>query len=152
MLSSFSDNLSECYAYTVILVCRFAKDFVKPFQRASFICYFTLGFFPDYNFNFYVSPIQITYISGRSLSFIFMFLCSKWYLEKKFVISHLELEFYVEDTVDWGKKLLVNFNAEKTQLDSFDWSNNIDAIDKKMDGPVPVVEIIFCDPGVVYLL
>ena len=72
-----------------------------------------------------------------------MFLCSKWYLEKKFVISHLELEFYLEDTVDWGKKLLVNFNAEKTQLDSFDWSSNIDAIDKKMDGPVPVVEIIF---------
>ena len=67
------------------------------------------------------------------------------------MISHLELEFYLEDTVDWGKKLLVNFNAEKTQLNSFDWSNNIDGIDK-MDGPVPVVEIIFCDPEVVFLL
>ena len=40
------------------------------------------------------------------------------------------------DTVDWGKKWLVDFNAGKTQLVSFDWSNNNDSIDVKMDGPV----------------
>ena len=31
-----------------------------------------------------------------------------------------ELEFDLQDTVDWGKKWLVDFNAGKTQLVSFD--------------------------------
>ena len=35
-----------------------------------------------------------------------------------------ELESDLRDTVDWGKKWLVDFNAEKTQLVSFDRSNN----------------------------
>ena len=35
-----------------------------------------------------------------------------------------------------GRKWLVNFNAGKTQLVSFDRSNNIGAIDVKMDGSV----------------
>ena len=34
----------------------------------------------------------------------------------------------------WGKKWLVDFNAGKTQLVLFDRSNNIGAIDVKMDG------------------
>ena len=45
-----------------------------------------------------------------------------------------ELESDLQDTVDWGRKWLVDFNAEKTQLVSFDWSKNTDAIDVKMDG------------------
>ena len=40
------------------------------------------------------------------------------------------------DTVDWGKKWLVDFNAGKNQLVSFDWSNNNGSIDVKMDGSV----------------
>ena len=40
------------------------------------------------------------------------------------------------DTVDWGKKWLVDFNAGKNQLVSFDWSNNNGSIDVKMDGCV----------------
>ena len=40
------------------------------------------------------------------------------------------------DTVDWGRKWLVDFNAGKTQLVSFDRSNNTGAIDVKMDGSV----------------
>ena len=47
-----------------------------------------------------------------------------------------ELESDLRDTVDWGKKWLVDFNAGKTQLVSFDRSNNIGAIDVKMDGSV----------------
>ena len=47
-----------------------------------------------------------------------------------------ELESDFQDTVDWGRKWLVDFNAGKTQLVLFDWSNNIGAIDKKMDGSV----------------
>ena len=47
-----------------------------------------------------------------------------------------ELEFDLRDTVDWGKKWLVDFNAGKTQLVSFDRSNNNGSIDVKMDGSV----------------
>ena len=38
--------------------------------------------------------------------------------------------------MDWGKKWLVDFNAGKTQLVLFDWSNNNVSIDVKMDGSV----------------
>ena len=44
-----------------------------------------------------------------------------------------ELEYDLRDTVDWGKKQLVDFNAEKTQLVSFDRANNDGSIDVKMD-------------------
>ena len=47
-----------------------------------------------------------------------------------------ELEFDLRDTVDWGRKWLVDFIAGKTQLVFFDWSNNTGAIDVKMDGSV----------------
>ena len=47
-----------------------------------------------------------------------------------------ELEYDLRDTVDWGKKWLVDFNAGKIQLVSFDRSNNIGAIDVKMGGSV----------------
>ena len=47
-----------------------------------------------------------------------------------------ELKFGLRDTVDWGRKQLLDSIAEKTKLVSFNWSNNIDAIDVKMDGPV----------------
>ena len=45
-----------------------------------------------------------------------------------------ELEFGLRDTVNWGRKWLDDFNAEKTQLVLFDHSNNTGAIDVKMDG------------------
>ena len=38
--------------------------------------------------------------------------------------------------MDWGKKWLVDFNAGKTQLVSFDQSNNTGSIDVKMIGSV----------------
>ena len=47
-----------------------------------------------------------------------------------------ELESAVRTTVDWGRKSLVDFNAGKTLLVSFDRSNNTGAIDVKMDGSV----------------
>ena len=47
-----------------------------------------------------------------------------------------ELESDLRDTVDWGRKWLVDFNAEKTQLVSFDRSENTGAIDVNMDGSV----------------
>ena len=47
-----------------------------------------------------------------------------------------ELELDLRDTVDWGRKWLVNFNTGKTQLVLFDRSNNTGAIDVKIDGSV----------------
>ena len=44
-----------------------------------------------------------------------------------------ELESDLQGTVDWGRKWLVDFNAGKTQLVSFNQSNNTGAIDVKMD-------------------
>ena len=47
-----------------------------------------------------------------------------------------ELESDLQDTVDWDRKWLVDFNARKTQLVSFDHSNNTGAIGLKMDESV----------------
>ena len=54
-----------------------------------------------------------------------------------------KLESDLRDTVDWGKKWLVDFNAGKTQLVSFDWSNNNGSIDVKTDGSVLEVKLSF---------
>ena len=54
--------------------------------------------------------------------------------------QQLELAFQLQsdlrDTVDWGKKWLVDFSAGKIQLVSFDWSNNNGSTDVKMYGSV----------------
>ena len=47
-----------------------------------------------------------------------------------------ELESDLRDTVDWGRKWLVDFDTGKTQLVSFDQSKNTGSIDVKMDGSV----------------
>ena len=41
----------------------------------------------------------------------------------------------IYNTLEWSRKWLVDFNAGKTQLVSFDWSNT-GAIDVKMNGSV----------------
>ena len=54
--------------------------------------------------------------------------------------QQLELAFQLQsdlrDTVDWGKKWLVDFSAGKIQLVLFDRSNNNGSIDVKVDGSV----------------
>ena len=47
-----------------------------------------------------------------------------------------KLESDLHDTVDCGKKWLVDFNAGQTHLVLFDWFNNNGSIDVKMDGSV----------------
>ena len=54
-----------------------------------------------------------------------------------------ELKSDLRDTADWGRKWLVDFNAGKTQLVSFDRSKNTGAIDVKMDGSVLEEKSIF---------
>ena len=44
-----------------------------------------------------------------------------------------QLKSDLRDTVDWGRKWLVDFNAGKTHLVLFGWSNNTGVIDVKMD-------------------
>ena len=46
------------------------------------------------------------------------------------------LELDLQDTVDWGRKQLVDFTAGKIQVVSFDQSDNTGAIDVKMDASV----------------
>ena len=47
-----------------------------------------------------------------------------------------ELESDLQDTMDWGRKQLVDFNAEKTELVLFDRSDDTGSVDVKMDGSV----------------
>ena len=54
-----------------------------------------------------------------------------------------ELESDLRDTVDWGRKWLVDFNAGKTQIVSFDQSKNTGAIDVKTNGSVLEKKNIF---------
>ena len=58
-----------------------------------------------------------------------------------------ELESDLRDIVDWGKKWLVDFTAGKTQLVSFDRSNNNGSIDVKKDGSVLQEKSSFKMPG-----
>ena len=47
-----------------------------------------------------------------------------------------ELESDLQDSLDWGRRWLVDFKTGQTQLISFDQSNNAGAIDVKMDWSV----------------
>ena len=44
-----------------------------------------------------------------------------------------ELESDLWDIMDWGRNWFVDFNAGKTKLVSFDWSDNTAATDVKID-------------------
>ena len=104
------------------------------FLLYSFFTFFTFFFFIFY----YLSP---------SLSFC---LSLSVYLECdqesdlwQLLELASELESDPRDTMDWGRKWLVDFSAGKNQLVSFDQSNNTGAIFVKMDGSVLKTKIIF---------
>ena len=54
-----------------------------------------------------------------------------------------ELESDLRDTVDWGRKWFVDFNAGKIQLVSIGRYNNTGSMDVKMDGFVLEVKSFF---------
>ena len=56
----------------------------------------------------------------------------------------------IYETLDWGKKWLVDFNAGKTQLVLFDWSNNNGSIDVKIDGSVLEEKSLFKMQGLTF--
>ena len=55
----------------------------------------------------------------------------------------------IQDTVDWGRKWLIDFNDRKTQLALLDRSNVTGVIDVKMDGSVLEKESSFKVLGIV---
>ena len=61
-----------------------------------------------------------------------------------------KLESDLRDTVDWGKKWLVDFNAGKTQVVSFDGSNNNGSIDVKMGESILEEKSSFKMPGLTF--
>ena len=61
-----------------------------------------------------------------------------------------ELESNLQDTVDWAKKWVVDFYVGKTQLVSFDQSNNNGSTAVKMDGPVLEEKSSFKMPGLTF--
>ena len=58
----------------------------------------------------------------------------------------------IYETLDWGKKWLVDFSAGKTQLALFEWCNNIGFIDVKMDWFVLDEKSYFKMPGLTLTL
>ena len=61
-----------------------------------------------------------------------------------------EFESDLQDTVDWGRKWLVCFNAGKTQLVLCNRSNNAGAIDVNMDGSVHEEKLYFKMRGLTF--
>ena len=60
-----------------------------------------------------------------------------WYASDLWQQLELALNLnLIYEALDWVRKWLVDFNAEKTQLVSFDWSDNTGAIDVEIDGSV----------------
>ena len=43
-----------------------------------------------------------------------------------------KLEYDLRNTLDWSRKWLVDFNVEKAQVVSFDWSHNFGTTDVKI--------------------
>ena len=61
------------------------------------------------------------------------------------------LESDLRDTVDCGKKWLVNLRAGKTQFVSFDWSSSSCAFDVKMEETVLQEKSFFLNVGAIFL-
>ena len=89
------------------------------------------------HFSYYTLMIFLVMLSGILLSML-MILLSILNVIRHLICGNIELaselESDLQDTMDWGKKWLVDFNAGKTQLVLFDRPNNNGSIDVKMDG------------------
>ena len=89
------------------------------------------------HFSYYTFMIFLTMLSVILLSMlmILLFILS---VTKHLIcgnkLNWLLISNLIYKTLDWGKKWLVDFNARKTQLVSFDQSSNNGSIDVKMDG------------------
>ena len=101
-------------------------EFLKvPFLTLHFSCYTLTAFLMMLS----VILLSMLLILLSILSVIRYLICGNnfnWLLNLNLIY----------ETLDWGKKWLVDFNAWKTQVLSFEQSNNNGSIDMKMDGSV----------------
>ena len=101
-------------------------EFLKvPFLTLHFSCYTLMAFLMMLS----VILLSMLLILLSILSVIRYLICGNnfnWLLNLNLIY----------ETLDWGKKWLVDFNAWKTQVLSFEQSNNNGSIDMKMDGSV----------------
>ena len=76
-----------------------------------------------------------------------MMLMSTLNVSRRVICGKLELSSELvsdlRNTLDWGMKRIIVFNAEKTELVSFDWSSNSGAINAKMDWSVLEYKLFF---------
>ena len=91
------------------------------------------------HFSYYTLVIFLMILSVILLSMLIKLLSILSVIGHLICSNNLNWLLYLNliyETLDWGKKRLVDFNAGKTQLVSFDQSNNNGYIDVKMDGSV----------------
>ena len=90
------------------------------------------------HFSYYTLMSFLMIFSVILLSLLIILLSILSVMRRLILWRQLELASVFEsdlwDTVDWGRKSLVDFNAGKTQLVLFNRSNNTGTIDVKMDG------------------
>ena len=106
---------------------------------------FLKGSILDLLFSYYALMTFLMMLSVILLSLLMILLSSLnviWHLWQQLELAS-ELKSDLQDTVDWGRKSLVGFNAGKTQLVLLGKSNNTGAIDVKMDEYVPVEKSSF---------
>ena len=108
-------------------------------KNIQLILEFLKGLFSVLYFSYYTLITFLIVLPVILLSMLMILLCSLNVIRHLICGSKynwlLNLNLIYE-TLDWGRKWLVDFNAGKTQLVSFDRSNNTGAIDVKMDGSV----------------
>ena len=99
------------------------------------------------HFSYYVLTTFLTMVSVLLVFMLMILLSTLIFDQASDLWQQLEvtpeLESDLRDTVDWGGKWLVNFNAGKSQLVSFDQSNNTSSIDVKMDVSALVGKLFF---------
>ena len=85
-------------------------------------------------------------LSVMLLSMLMMLICTL-NVSRRLICGKLELPSELASdlryTLDVGMKRIVLFNAEETELVSFDWSSNSDAIVLKTDWSVLEYELFF---------
>ena len=102
---------------------------MQEFLKAPFL----VPHFPYYTWLIFLTMLSVILLSMLMILFSILSVISGiWSVATTWIASESDLQ----DTVDLGKKWLVDFNSGKTQLVSFDWSNNNGSIDVKMDGSV----------------
>ena len=106
-------------------------------KNIQLILEFLNGPFLVLHFSYYTLMIFLMMLSVILLSILMIL------LSILSVVGHLIRDSYqnwflnfnlIYETLNWGRKWLLDFSAGKTQLVSVDQSNNTGAIDVKMDG------------------